>query len=147
MLFNISHIQFCSLAVDPDAQKEVEELQSYPNVYNIGQRLRNFSETAAVLSQVDLLITIDSAVAHLGGALGRPVWLILPSSAEWRWSTFLSRGGSDSPWYTSVRIFRALAFDDWDPVFVRIGKSLSKFLPDKHSEPAFPQSSEAPEVQ
>jgi len=74
--------------------------------------LADFADTAALLSLMDLVISIDSAVAHLAGALARPIWLLLPFSAEWRWLTVRA----DSPWYPTMRLFRQPAPGDWDGV-------------------------------
>jgi len=67
-----------------------------------------------------LLITVDTAVAHLAGALGRPVWILLPYNPDWRWLT----EREDSPWYPSVRLFRQSAIGDWDEVIRRVADSL-----------------------
>jgi ADP-heptose:LPS heptosyltransferase len=72
-----------------------------------------FMDTAAVLKQVDLLISCDSAVAHLAGAMGVRVWLALPYSAEWRWL----REREDSPWYPSHELYRQPSKGDWASVF------------------------------
>lgn len=77
--------------------------------------------TAAVVSQLDLVIGPDTAIAHLAGALGRPVWLALSRPAEWRW--LLDR--DDSPWYPTIRIFRQDQLGEWDPVFERMAQALA----------------------
>jgi hypothetical protein len=75
-------------------------------------RLTDFSETAALLENLDLLITVDTSVAHLAGALGRPVWVMLPFAPDWRW--LIDR--SDSPWYPTMRLFRQPGIAQWQPV-------------------------------
>jgi hypothetical protein len=75
-----------------------------------------FLDSAAVMQTLDLVITLDSALAHLAGALGRPVWLALKQVPDWRW--FLGR--SDSPWYPSMRLFRQKMDGDWAGVFAEI---------------------------
>jgi tetratricopeptide (TPR) repeat protein len=82
--------------------------------------LSDFAETAALLSALDLLITVDTSVAHLGGALGLPVWLLLQSSADFRWL----RVREDSPWYPTVRLFRQPAERRWEPVLARVAEAL-----------------------
>jgi Flp pilus assembly protein TadD len=77
---------------------------------------RDFLDTAAIISQLDLVVTADSAVAHLAGSLGVPVWVALQSVAEWRW--MLDR--EDSPWYPSMRLFRQTSAGDWPGVFARM---------------------------
>ncbi|MGO9915375.1 MAG: tetratricopeptide repeat protein [Isosphaeraceae bacterium] len=85
---------------------------------------RDFLDTAAIVSQLDLVITPDSAVAHLAGSLGARVWVALPSVAEWRW--MLDR--EDSPWYPSMRLFRQTTAGDWQGVFARMAGALRREL-------------------
>ena len=92
-------VQLCSLQRGPG----IEELHEADfAVTDLGSRFETFSDTAAVLMNLDLLITIDTAVAHCAGALGRQVWVALPFAADWRW--LLDR--EDSPWYPTMRLFR-----------------------------------------
>ena len=86
-----------------------------------------FMDTAAVLKNLDLFVTSDTALAHLAGGLGVPVWLALPYAPDWRWQ--LSR--SDCPWYPNMRLFRQAQFDDWSPVFEKIAKALRKVVSQK----------------
>lgn len=103
-------------------QKEqpAEDPLSAPGVTDLGPSLDDFADTAAAVERLDLVITVDTAVAHLAGALGRPVWLALPFVPDWRW--LLKR--DDSPWYPSVRLFRQPRRGDWDHVFARLGAAL-----------------------
>lgn len=88
---------------------------------DLGPALADFADTAAVLSQLDLLITVDTAVAHLAGALGRPCWLLLPCyKTDWRWLL----GRSDSPWYPSLRLFRQERRGDWQEPVARLAEAL-----------------------
>lgn len=87
------------------------------------QALTDFSDTAALLSQLDLVITVDTAVAHLAGAMGKPVWLMLPFMAEYRWMV----ARSDSPWYSSARLFRQPVAGDWRAVAAQIVAALGAF--------------------
>ncbi len=84
----------------------------------------DFAETAAVLANLDLLVTCDTAAVHLAGALGVRTWLAVSTVADWRWL----EGRSDSPWYPSVRIFRQQARGDWDEVFGAIADALTPLL-------------------
>ena len=86
-----------------------------------------FAETAAIIEQVDLVISIDTAVAHLAGALGRPVWTLLPLVPDWRWQT----GRKDSPWYPSMRLFRQTGPGRWKDVIERVRSALEKFAADR----------------
>jgi tetratricopeptide (TPR) repeat protein len=86
--------------------------------------LDGFDDTAAALSSLDLVISVDTATAHLAGALGLPVWLLLKFSPDWRW--MLAR--DDSPWYPTMRLFRQDAPGDWAGVIGRVGLALDGFL-------------------
>jgi ADP-heptose:LPS heptosyltransferase len=81
----------------------------HPNLHAPPAPLTDFADTAALLTQLDLVITVDTAAAHLAGALGVPVWLLLPFAPDFRW--MLDR--TDSPWYPAMRLFRQPAPDDW----------------------------------
>ena len=83
----------------------------------------NFTETAALLENLDLLIRVDTSTPHLAGVLGRPVWLLNRFDTCWRW--MLQR--SDTPWYPSFRIFRQKSPDDWDSVVSEVIKALEDF--------------------
>ncbi len=86
-----------------------------------GGELTDFADTAALIAQLDLVISVDSAVAHLAGALGKPVWILLPHVPDWRWLI----GRDDSPWYPTARLFRQPAIGDWDGVFEKIQAALA----------------------
>ena len=91
----------------------------------LGTELGDFADTAAVIANVDLVIAVDTAVAHLAGALGKPVWLLLPFAGEWRW--LLDR--SDSPWYPSMRLFRQPRPGAWGEVLERVVQELGTMHP------------------
>ncbi|HTH17332.1 MAG TPA: glycosyltransferase family 9 protein [Magnetospirillum sp.] len=93
------------------------------SLVNLSDDIQDFEDTAAILSEADLLISIDSAPAHLAGALGRPVWTMLGFVADWRW--LLDR--TDSPWYPSMRLFRQEARGDWAGVVDRVAEALAEF--------------------
>jgi tetratricopeptide (TPR) repeat protein len=102
---------------------DAEILGLHSRVQQLAPMLNDFGDTAAVLSLADLVITVDTAVAHLAGALGRPVWVLLPYSPDFRW--LLNR--EDSPWYPSGRLFRQPAMGDWDSVIARVQQSIVEF--------------------
>ncbi|MBN9553246.1 MAG: hypothetical protein J0H61_01005, partial [Alphaproteobacteria bacterium] len=81
----------------------------------------DFAETAAAIAALDLVITCDTAIAHLAGALGRPAWIALKHAAEWRWLV----GRDDSPWYPSLRLFRQPVAGDWQSVFAAMARTLA----------------------
>ena len=87
---------------------------------DLGSELRDFQETAALIENLDLLITVDTAAAHLAGAMGRPVWILLPEVPDWRWLL----GRNDSPWYPSARLFRQRENADWASVVRQVQAEL-----------------------
>lgn len=89
-----------------------------------GEALVDFSETAALIENLDLVIAVDTSVAHLAGAMGKPVWVLLPYNADWRW--FLDR--SDSPWYPGARLFRQDATGSWSSVVSHVRDALNEFV-------------------
>ncbi len=104
-----------------DGLEQIRELDGrFPIIQLDSERPREFHDTAAILSLMDLVITPDTAVAHLAGGLGVPVWLGLSTVGEWRW--MVER--EDSPWYPTMRIFRQTRFGDWDGVFERMAEVL-----------------------
>jgi tetratricopeptide (TPR) repeat protein len=87
---------------------------------NLGPEIRDYADTMAILDNLDLVVTVDTSIGHLTGAMGRPAWIMLPFAPDWRW--LLER--SDSPWYPSVRLFRQPAPGRWDPVVAAIAEEL-----------------------
>ena len=83
-------------------------------------RFRDFADTAAVVSSLDAVISVDSAVAHLAGAMGKPLFLLLPFGADFRWL----RERRDSPWYPTAQLFRQPKFGDWDSVIETLAREL-----------------------
>lgn len=83
-----------------------------------------FIDTAAVMKNLDLIITVDTSIAHLAGALGIPVWVLLPYVADWRWF----RDRTDSPWYPSMRLFRQKTLGDWSSVMQEVEHELQKMI-------------------
>jgi len=101
--------------------KGEDELQeSALPICNLAPRLHDFADTAAAVAKLDLIISVDTAVAHLAGAMGKPVWTLLPFSPDWRW--LLHR--QDSPWYPSMRLFRQDWPGDWAGVFDQLRELL-----------------------
>ena len=107
--------------------EQLREVAHQFAVVDLGTRLDEangaFMDTAAVMKNLDLVITTDTAIAHLAGALNVPVWVALPDIPDWRW--LLER--SDSPWYPSMRLFRQMRRGDWTDVFQRMARALTAF--------------------
>jgi hypothetical protein len=118
-LMQIPHLQFYSLQTEVSADQVVADGFS-AGIIHWGDRFQDFSDTAAAIANLDLIITVDTATAHLAGALGKPVWLLLPFVADWRWLS----AREDSPWYPSMRLFRQPAPGDWRTVFDQVGTAL-----------------------
>jgi len=111
-------------------QKDLREgdaaiLHRHPQVLPLGERLADFADTAAVMSLLDLVVSVDTAPAHLAGALARPRFLLLPFAGEWRWL----RGRRDSPWYPTARLFRQPAPGDWPGAVTELMAALDKLSP------------------
>ncbi len=103
-----------------DASQQANHPPPGMKLIDLGPQLTDFADTAAVMSLMDLVITIDSSAAHLAGALARPVWLLLHFVPEWRW--LLNR--DDSPWYPTMRLFRQKSPGDWPEVIQRVAQAL-----------------------
>jgi ADP-heptose:LPS heptosyltransferase len=83
--------------------------------------LTDFDETAAIIANLDMIITVDTSIGHLAGAIGKPVWILLSKASDWRW--LIDR--EDSPWYPSVRLFRQPQAGAWTPVIADVAAALS----------------------
>ncbi|MDP7667872.1 MAG: tetratricopeptide repeat-containing glycosyltransferase family protein [Rhodospirillales bacterium] len=121
-LMGLADVAFHSLQVDA-GRRAIEAQGCEALVTDLGGRLHDFADTAAVISQLDLVITVDTAVAHLAGAMGRPVWVLIPFAADWRWM----RDREDNPWYPTMRVFRQLRPGDWAELMARVKEALSEF--------------------
>jgi hypothetical protein len=120
-LTSVAGVEWVSL------QKQVRDSDraalSASSVLPLGEGLEDFSDSAALISLLDLVISVDTAVAHLAGALGRPVWLLLPFSPDWRW--LLDR--DDSPWYPTARLFRQASPEGWTELVQRVVEALQEW--------------------
>lgn len=110
-------------------QKEAPEadcalLQACDRLQDLQAQLGDFADTAAAIAQLDLIITVDTAVAHLAGALGKPTWILLTHVPDWRW--LMHR--EDSPWYPTMRLFRQAQPDQWEELFHRVAIALQTEL-------------------
>lgn len=107
--------------------RDLNRYLSEGKVVDLSNILNDFSDTAAVLEELDLVITVDTAMAHLAGALGKQVWVLLPFCPDWRW--MLNR--DDSPWYPTARLFRQSKPGDWKGVFIQVKEALNKMIMEK----------------
>jgi tetratricopeptide (TPR) repeat protein len=116
--------QICFLSLQKGAAAAQVSSSSRLRLLDFTDQLHSFAETAALAANLDLIVTVDTAVAHMAGAIGRPTWLLLPSMCDWRW--MLDR--SDSPWYPTMRIFRQPARGRWPTVIATIAEALSELV-------------------
>ena len=114
--------RFFSIQRDVRSQ-DAETLAAESRVTHFGAELANFTDTAAVIALSDLVISADTAVAHLAGAMGRPLWVLIPFQPDWRWTL----DGETSPWYPTARLFRQTSLGDWDDLIARVAAELGQF--------------------
>jgi ADP-heptose:LPS heptosyltransferase len=122
-ILQVSGVRFYGLQKGQPAQ-EVKTIPEEMSVINYGGQLNDFADTAALLANLDLVISVDTAVAHLAGAMAKPVWVLLPYPADWRW--LLER--EDSPWYPTMRLFRQHEAHDWKSVIMRVAQALKELV-------------------
>ena len=119
-LFDVDGVDFHSLQVGSGAD-EIEAETARPNVFSHNGDLKDFADTAAVIAELDLVVTVDTAVCHLAGAMGKNVWTLVPYGGEWRWL----RGREDTPWYPSMKLVRQRVLGDWGMVLDRVREGLA----------------------
>ena len=115
-------VRFVSLQVGSAAQ-EIAATGFSSIVENMAPGLEDFADTAEVIADIDLVISVDSAIVHLAGSLGRPVWALIPYVPDWRW--MLER--EDSPWYPSMRLMRQQSPGNWDELIQRVAGRLKTY--------------------
>ena len=130
-LLDIPNVHWFSLQVG-QATAQLAEPRLQQMIRNLAPELTDYAETAAAISQFDLVITADTSVAHLAGSLGTPVWMLPPFAPDWRW--LLQR--NDSPWYPSMRLFRQPVAGDWDTVIQAVAVALRQLTGAKHQAAA-----------
>ena len=121
-LLQVPHVNFVSLQVGT-AAREIAALGYSSVIENLAPSITDFADTASVINAIDLVISVDNAVVHLAGALGRPVWALIPFVPDWRW--MLQR--EDSPWYPSISLMRQRAPGEWAELLQRVGERLSRY--------------------
>ena len=125
-------IAIISLQREDAAINEVKNSEWHDKIHHIGTRLDDFSTSASAISQLDLLIGVDTAPQHLAGALGIPTWMVIDSGNDWRWLS----DKNTICWYESMRIFRQPTFGDWRTPISEINTELDKLVADYKTAPA-----------
>jgi tetratricopeptide (TPR) repeat protein len=120
-LFSLKNITWVNLQVG-------RQIDSFPGaadtIVDFSHQFIDFADTAATIQHLDLIITVDTALAHLAGSMGKPTWLLIPFAPDWRWQ--MNR--EDSPWYPTIRIFRQTTLRDWPEVLARVADALKDQL-------------------
>ena len=120
-LFELSGATWISLQIDT---RHDAAISAGLPLRDLRPQITDFADTASAVGALDLVISVDTAVAHLAGALGKDVWILLPFSPDWRW--LMNR--VDSPWYPSARLFRQQSAGDWGEVIKRVASALEHHL-------------------
>lgn len=119
-LFDIDGVRFFSI----QKGKASKEAEQYDSILNYSDEILDFSDTAGFIQNLDLIISVDTAVAHLAGAMAKPVWIPLPYSPDWRWLLWRD----DSLWYKTAWLFRQRRFGDWSDVMISLKKHLEQLV-------------------
>jgi Flp pilus assembly protein TadD len=122
-ILQVPEVTFVSLQKGEGTQEQIGNLPLELRPFDPMDAVRDFADTAAIIESLDLIIAVDTSVAHLAGALNKPVWLLSRYAACWRWL----RGRADSPWYPSMRLFRQHEPDEWGPVIDEVRDALREW--------------------
>jgi hypothetical protein len=126
-----THADFFSLQKGDPAESAIHgrELEYWPqgNFFNFASEFNDFSDTAALIENLDVVVSVDTATAHVAAALGKPTWILNRFDSCWRWL----RDRDDSPWYPTVTLYRQGSTCQWEPVLQRIADDLSALKPSK----------------
>ncbi len=117
----VSNVSFFSLQM-PVPQRDATTLKDFPNLLELGG-FADYQATASVVAQMDLVISVDTSVAHLAGALAKPVWTMVQFAPDWRW---FAQFGERTPWYPTMRLFRQLRRGDWAAVISQVAAELQR---------------------
>ena len=126
-LADVPGIHLCSLQKGYGSEQLTDGSAEGLSVADFGARTQSgFADAAALLRTLDLVITVDTSLAHVAGAVGVPVWVLVPFAPDWRWM----HDREDTPWYPTMRLFRQPRRGDWDGVFARVAIALQQW-PDR----------------
>jgi len=125
-LLTVPGVRCFSLQVGSTA-RDINAAGRNDRLMDLGSGFTDFADTAAAIRELDLVVSVDTAVAHLAGAMGKPVWVLVPSVPDWRWG----RIGDETPWYPSMRLFRRPRDSGWAPVVRRLIEELPRFMREK----------------
>jgi len=120
VLFSVEHTRFFNVQI-PISENDQQYLAQHA-VVDLSSRITSFTDTAAIIDHMDIVISIDTSVAHLAGAMGKPVFTLLPYVADWRWQ----QNRDDSPWYPTMRLFRQTSDGDWRQVMERVRQAIQQ---------------------
>ena len=121
-MFETAGIEFYSLQKD-DRSKELTQLPPNLRVDDLAPLLRDFGDTALLVDRLDLVISVDTALVHLAGAMGKPVWVLLSHLPDWRWAP----ERETTPWYPTMRLFRQAQAGDWSSVMQPVAERLAEW--------------------
>lgn len=121
VLGDIPSLAFFSLQKGSGANQAGQTALNF-HVHDLMEYVEDFADTASLIGQLDLVLCVDTSVAHLAGAMGKPTWVLLPFASDWRWL----QERSDSPWYPSMRLFRQRKIGDWGEVLLRVHEALAE---------------------
>jgi hypothetical protein len=121
-LADVKNVHFYSLQKTAPADPSQPNSSDFP-MTDWTADLHDFDDTAALIENLDLIISVDTAIAHLAGAMGKPVWVLIPFVPDWRWM----RDRTDSPWYPTMQLFRQAKFEDWQSPIGQIVPALRSF--------------------
>jgi len=120
-LFELKGVSWVSLQTGP-GQEQLANIKT--PLLDLGGEIADLADTAAIMSHLDLVISVDSAVAHLAGSLNRPVWAMIRANPDWRWPP----GHSTTPWYPTARLWRQERLGDWGPIVDEMARACSDHM-------------------
>ncbi len=120
-LFGVAGVQFYNLLRPADLRGDEATRFADLGIVDLGTQITDFAATARCMAALDLVIAVDTSTVHLAGALGKPVWVLLPLGPDWRWQT----GRTDSPWYQTARLYRQNSYSDWATVLQQVRQDVA----------------------